>query len=196
MGWPKYLEDIQKLREHALSLAEVKISQVAYTSPELAIRELENKRSQIENWAMTLVSTFTDILDQATNPSIQEAFEKKELIETVNRLSFELDERLSERSIKDKRREDVIAMLLFQRENLLKEVQGERQSKKELQQELVRLQVMRDDEICRLKTELDEQFRELQVAREKVGLLEMSVKEGQVFSELMKGMGVSRGRKA
>lgn len=71
MGWAKYFEDIQKLRDHAKSLcAENFDHDRASASPEKAIFELMRVKEAVFHWSEGLVEKLDEILEQATDPEI------------------------------------------------------------------------------------------------------------------------------
>jgi chromosome segregation ATPase len=71
MGWAKYFEDIQKLRDHAASLRDARLdNRAATSSPEKAIRELQRVQDALARWSEELVARLDEILDQATDPEI------------------------------------------------------------------------------------------------------------------------------
>ena len=71
MGWAKYFEDIQKLRDHAASLnAENFDHERAIASPERAILELTRVKEDVFEWSEGLIQKLDEILDQATDPEI------------------------------------------------------------------------------------------------------------------------------
>ena len=71
MGWAKYFEDIQKLRDHARSLSVVDIQdRNASRSKAQEELELHKTREAFERWITQLLPQLDEILDHATNPDI------------------------------------------------------------------------------------------------------------------------------
>jgi chromosome segregation ATPase len=71
LGWAKYFEDIQKLRDQAASLRDARIDdRAAISSPEKAIGELRRLQDELARWSEELVAKLEEILEQATDPEI------------------------------------------------------------------------------------------------------------------------------
>lgn len=71
MGFPKYFEDIQKLRDRAAHLHADRMNlNAAASNPKKAIEELLRVQEQLRQWSTELLGQLDSILDQATDPEV------------------------------------------------------------------------------------------------------------------------------
>ena len=96
MGWAKYLEDIQKIRENALSLAQGDISaRLIDLDPDSARKEFNRVRNEIEKWAIDLADSFMALMNEATDPEVNRILELEKAAETIAALKLEAAEKIS-----------------------------------------------------------------------------------------------------
>lgn len=88
MGFPKYFEDIQKLRDRAAHLHADRMNlHAAAFNPRKAIEELLRVQEQIRQWSSELLEQLDAILDQATDPEVN----RQKLLEAQERRISELE---------------------------------------------------------------------------------------------------------
>jgi chromosome segregation ATPase len=102
MGWAKYFEDIQKIRDHASSLRDARIDDLAgISTPEKAIRELHRVHEALARWSEDLVAKLDLIIDQATDPEINRQIVIDDLNDEVTRLHDQIGALTSALEVKE-----------------------------------------------------------------------------------------------
>lgn len=119
MGWAKYFEDIQKLRDHAASLRDTRLDMRAVGSaPEKAAQQLQRVQETIGRWSAELINKLDEILDQATDPEINRQLTIDIQDERISRLQADLQDRLIEIQALAERRDALQADLLAARREI------------------------------------------------------------------------------
>lgn len=90
MGWAKYFEDIQKLRDRARSLSVVDIQDRNATRSKVQEElELRKTREAFERWITQLLPQLDEILDHATDPDINRIMVIEDLEKSLASLTAE-----------------------------------------------------------------------------------------------------------
>lgn len=108
MGFPKYFEDIQKLKDEAAHLRRRVLSlrganpsseqssrklnlKGAGTTPEPTVKGLEKAYKRISDWSERLIAQLDEILEQATDPEVnrEKIIEEKDL--QIKKLQLDLE---------------------------------------------------------------------------------------------------------
>ncbi len=90
MGYAKYFEDIQKIRDHALSLAGLGLQKAEVNRRVLSLEEMQKTKEVIQKWAEKLVGQLDSLLDLATDPEIERLLE----IEKKNQILYDINAEL------------------------------------------------------------------------------------------------------
>jgi hypothetical protein len=90
MGWAKYFEDIQKLRDDAQhrSAAEINRRNLKRSDNSEKI-DLIKTREYFEVWSQNLISGLDEILEQATDPEINRQIKIEELESEIQHLNLQ-----------------------------------------------------------------------------------------------------------
>jgi chromosome segregation ATPase len=181
MGWAKYFEDIQKLRDHAASIVDGRFDQRGFNAaPELAAISLQHVHENLVRMSKDLVARLDKILELATDPEINRQITIDFLEEKIARLQGDLQDRMTSIQALAERRDALQADLFAAKREIANLSQWKQVSEGNL------VSARKDIEALKARN----------IALEKeVQLVQQREREAAEFGNMMRGGGVRPLRK-